>query len=332
MDGLNKVREGLEAKWKSKDDAVGAAKKNYSNLLEQVEALLLLLRNARQMRDQSRNRIKSLQDRLKLGSQSLQEYEHVLVKQYYVQQNLRIRTPWGEGRILSYDNITDRVKVRLLWNIKCSSRYVATEFTGTARELADDPTSATPPLAPIAIMPAELIMKEERTRQGEERRLMAQEDTRCRVVRAYWRKIEALEVKGMSADDHYAQQLRNVELLNTREEAHVVKALRIIVEDCRALFADKEEDEDSVRAYKPIADEVDRRVGDVVAEAKRAMDEYKVNGGPTKPKQLTAKQVKAMREQFRKDVEAQYIEAKSIAAERDIRVAYVFEWSHLDST
>ena len=62
-------------------------------------------------------------------------------------------------------------------------------------------------------------------------------------------------------------------------------------------------------------------MGEVVAEARREMEEYKVNGGPKKPKQLTARQIRELRGQFQKDVEAQYIEAKCMEAERDIRVA-----------
>jgi len=240
LNRLNKIREELEKKWKARDEAVGEAKKAYGNLLEQVEALLLLLHNARQQRDTSRKRIRSLQQRLQLAGKALQGHEQALLKEFYVQQHLRVITPFGTGTVISFDPDTDRVKIKLLWNTRWSSRDFASEVgDGSAaalRNRGEDQASAVAPLVATVTMQADVVMHAERSRQAEERRLMALEEKRCRTVNTYLKRLEGLETQGMRADDHYAQQLRNVEILNDREEEHVVKAVKIIAEECRLVI------------------------------------------------------------------------------------------------
>ncbi len=97
-------------------------------------------------------------------------------------------------------------------------------------------------------MPAELVIRGERARQGEELRLMAQEEQRCRAVAAFERRRAVLERGAMAASEHYGLQLRDVEALGEQEEVHVARALKIIAGDCRHLFAHKEEDEEMIVA------------------------------------------------------------------------------------
>lgn len=77
-----------------------------------------------------------------------------------------------------------------------------------------------------------------------------------------------------------------------------------------------------MQAYKPIADEIDRRVAEEVLKVKDAILDYERNGGPKKPKPMSARQINELRAKYKIDVEAQYVEGRSVTAERDIRLAY----------
>eukprot|EP00750_Incisomonas_marina_P027634 INCI6214.3.p1 GENE.INCI6214.3~~INCI6214.3.p1 ORF type:complete len:2817 (-),score=567.99 INCI6214.3:465-8915(-) len=322
---LHQKRQRLQDVWDARDHAVSNAKKNYGNLLEQVEALLVLLRQSKHACTASRAKIDMLKGRMHLTMQQLVKFDEVLLKQYYTQQGRRVLTPYGPASIISHDVDTDRLKLRLLWNTSWSSKFTSNEtarsdMSGKTNPVGG-PKTKTAMIATVS-MPAELVMRRERSRQTEELRLMAQEEMRCRTVREFERKRERLEAREMNACEHYDLRLRDVELLNEKEEEHVGKALKIIADDCRFLFDHKEDDEDMVTAYKPISDEIQRRVAEQVLKAKDALLEYQRNGGPKKPPQVTARQVKELRAKFRAQVEAQYIEGRSVTAERDIRLAY----------
>ncbi len=363
LDALNAKRRGLQERWHARDADVAAAKKNYGNLLVQVEALLMLFRQAKRTRDECKARMKVLRGRLVLSTQNLHNYDAELLRQYYAMQGRRVRTPFGEATVVSYDPEGDMLKLRLLWGNSWPSKFTSVESnyagcrsaappgsglaaaaavaaegggggvggggSGSGGGVSSSPVPAGPPpsssvssMVATVTMPLEHVIRRERARQADELRLMAQEDHRTRAVDAFERRWQQLERTGMNGDDHYAAQLRDVELLSAREEEQVVKALRIVTADCQRLCTAREEDEESVREYKPLADEIERRVGRVVAARRHEIIEHQAAGGPEKPKPITSKQIKDLRKRFRRDVEAQYLEAKTVAAERDVRVAY----------
>lgn len=233
LDDLRGVRAKLQKKWTERDEEVGKAKKNYGNLLQQVESLLRLLRQSKRQRDESAAKIKLLQGRLQIAATQLKKSDQVLLKQYYTQQGRLVRTKFGFARVISYEASTDMLKLQLLWNSNWSSKFTSKESSLSSSTQASDSDKLSKPFVATIQMVAGVVMGTERARQREELRLMRQEDQRMRTVNSFDRRRRQLEVCAMNACEHYNLQLRDVSSLIEQEEENVAKALAVIADDCR---------------------------------------------------------------------------------------------------